>query len=69
MLLGYFNIRSPLNAIMVSTWLHFCSKNLPKSRLGGFLDRLGRILEASESVGDLLEASKRVLGLLRHFRY
>ena len=41
MLLGYFNIRSLLNAIMVSTWLYFSSKNPPKSRLGRIWERLG----------------------------
>ena len=42
-----------------STWLHFGSKNLPKSRLGGVLGRLGRVLEASWGV---LGASWSVLG-------
>ena len=44
MLLGSFNIRSLSDAILVSTWLHFYSKKLPKSRLGGALGRLGQVL-------------------------
>ena len=44
MLLGSFNIRSLSDAILVSTWLHFYSKKLPKSSLGGSLDRLRRVL-------------------------
>ena len=32
---GYFNIRSLPRAIFIPTWVHFGSKNLPKSRLGG----------------------------------
>ena len=44
LLLGSSNIRSFSDAILVSTWLHFCSKKLPKSRLGGSLGRLGRVL-------------------------
>ena len=42
-----------------STWLHFGSKNLPKSRLEGVLGCLGRVLEASWGV---LGASWSVLG-------
>ena len=44
MLLGSFNIRSLSDAILVSTWLHFYTKELPKSSLGGSLDRLRRDL-------------------------
>ena len=34
-----------LDAIWVSTLLHFCIENPPKSRLGGLLGRLGSVLE------------------------
>ena len=44
LLLGSSNIRSLSDAILVSTWLHFCSQKVPKSRLGGSLGRLGRVL-------------------------
>ena len=55
-----------------STWLHFGSKNLPKSRLGGVLGRLGgllrrlgRVLERLglilERLGGVLERLGRVL--------
>ena len=44
MLLGSFNIRSLSDAILVSTWLYFYSKELPESSLGGSLDRLRRVL-------------------------
>ena len=48
-----------------STWLHFGSKNLPKSRLGGLLGRLGRVLERLglilERLGGVLERLGRVL--------
>ena len=54
LLLGCFNIRSLLDAILVSTWIHFCIKNLAKSRLGGLLGRLVGVLAASWAV---LEAS------------
>ena len=59
MLSGYFNRRSLPHTIFISTWLHFGSKNLPKSRLGGVLGRLGRVLGASWGV---LGASWSVLG-------
>ena len=66
LLLGDFNMRSLLNAILVSTWLHFCSKNLPKSRLGGFLERLGRILgrlgDVLGRLGAVLDSSWSRLG-------
>ena len=45
-----------------STWLHFGSKNLPKSRLQGVLGRLGRVLEASWGVLGGLGASWARLG-------
>ena len=45
-----------------STWLHFGSKNLPKSRLGAVLRRLGRVLEASWGVLGGLGASWAHLG-------
>ena len=75
LLLGYFNIRSLLNAIMVSTWLHFSSKNPQNSRLGriwerlgGLLGRLGRVLErlglVLERLGGVLERLGCVLGRL-----
>ena len=54
LLLGCFNIRSLLDAILVSTWIHFCIKNPAKSRLGGVLGRLVGVLAASWAV---LEAS------------
>ena len=54
LLLGCFNIRSLLDAILVSTWIHFCIKNPAKSRLGGLLGRLVGVLAASWAV---LEAS------------
>ena len=54
LLLGCFNIRSLLDAILVSTWIHFCIKNPAKSRLGGLLGRLAGVLAASWAV---LEAS------------
>ena len=42
-----------------STWLHFGSKNLPKSRLGGVLGRLGGLLRrlgrVLERLGLILE--------------
>ena len=44
MLLGSFNITSISDATLVSTWLHFYSKKVQKSRLGGSLGRLGRVL-------------------------
>ena len=51
-----------------STWLHFGSKNLPKSRLRGVLGRLGRVLERLglilERLGGVLERFGRVLGRL-----
>ena len=58
LLLGSFNIRSLLDAILVSTWIHFCIKNPAKSRLGGLLGRLVGVLAASWAV---LEASWAVL--------
>ena len=61
MLSGYFNIRSLLDAIRVSTLLHFCIKNPPTSLLGGVLGRLVGVLAASWAV---LEASWAVLGRL-----
>ena len=70
---GCFHIRSLPHAIFIATCLHFGSKNLPKSRLGGVLGRLGRVLGASWGVlgaswsvwgssGSVLEASWSVLG-------
>ena len=50
LLLGCFNIRSLLDAILVSTWIHFCIKNPAKSRLGGLLGRLVGVLAASWAV-------------------
>ena len=51
-----------------STWLHFGSKNLPKSRLGGVLGRLVGVLGHLGGVlgrlGDVLERLGRVLGRL-----
>ena len=61
-----------------STWLHFGSKNHPKSRLEGVLGRLERVLEASwgvlgglerlglvlERLGGVLERLGCVLGRL-----
>ena len=44
LLLGFFNIRSLSDAILVSTWFHFYSKKLSKSSLGGSLGRLRRVL-------------------------
>ena len=44
MLLGSSNIKSLSDAILVSTWLHFYSEKVEKSRLGGSLGRLGRVL-------------------------
>ena len=60
MLLGYFNTSSLLNAILLSTQFHFCSKKLPKSRLGCVLGRLGRVLGR---LGALLGRLKVVLEL------
>ena len=45
-----------------SSWLHFGSQNLPKSRLGCLLGRLGLILERP---GGVLERLERVLERLR----
>ena len=44
LLLGSFNIRSLSDATLVSIWLHFYSKKIKKSRLGGSLGWLGRVL-------------------------
>ena len=46
-----------------STWPHFGSKNLPKSRLRGVLGRLGRVLER---LGLILERLGGVLERLEH---
>ena len=46
-----------------STWLHFGSKNLPKSRLGGVLGRLGRVLRR---LGRILERLGLILERLEH---
>ena len=68
MFLGFFNIRLFSDAILVSTWLHFYSKKLPKSSLGGSLDRLRRVLGRLEGLlGRLrmvLESSWTVFGRL-----
>ena len=50
LLSGYLNIRLLLDAIRVSTLLHFCTKNPPKSRLGAVLGRLVGVLAASWAV-------------------
>ena len=50
LLFGYFNIRSLLNAILLSTQLYFCSQKLPKSRLGAVLGASWGVLEASWAV-------------------
>ena len=59
MLFGSFNIRSLSDAILVSTWLHFYSKTLPKSSLGGSLERLRRVLGR---LGGILGRLRMVLG-------
>ena len=43
-LLGFFNIRSLSDAILVSTWFHFSPEKHLKTRLGSPLGRLGRVL-------------------------
>ena len=64
---GSFN-RSHSDAILVSNWLHFYSKKLPKSSLGGSLDRLRRVLGRFGGIlGRLrmvLESSLAVFGRL-----
>ena len=52
-------LTSIFDPFLASTWLHFGSINLPKSCLGGVLERLGRVLEAS---GGVSGASWSVLG-------
>ena len=54
-----FNIRSLLDTISVSNWIHFCIKNPAKSRLGGVLGRLGGILGG---LGCILGGPERHLG-------
>ena len=61
MLLGCFNIRSLLDAIFVSTLLHFGAKKSPKSRLGGVLGRLVGVLSR---LGSILKRLGAVLGRL-----
>ncbi len=60
----YFYIRSLSHAIFISTWLHFGSTNRPKSRLGGVLGRLGRVLGASWVVLGRLGRVLERLGLI-----
>ena len=51
-------MRSLPDAILVSTWLHFGTKELSKSHLGGVLGRLRRVLRrlggVSERLGGVL---------------
>ena len=51
-------MRSLPDAILVSTWLHFGTKKLSKSHLGGVLGRLRRVLRrlggVSERLGGVL---------------
>ena len=59
LLLRCFNIRSLVDTILVSNWIHFCIKNPAQSRLGGVLGRLGGILGG---LGGILGSPKRHLG-------
>ena len=47
-------MRSLPDAILVSTWLHFGTKKLSKSHLGGVLGRLRRVLRRPGGVSERL---------------
>ena len=48
-------LRSIFEPVLLSMWLHFCSKKLPKSRLGSLLVRLRKL---SGALGALQEGTR-----------